>query len=61
MNDIADRASHRQELLARCRRERDELARLTTSTVTRWRARDLARALRIIRRVVHAFDPGLRD
>jgi hypothetical protein len=29
--------------------------------VTRWRARDLVRALRIIRRVVHAFDPGLRD
>jgi hypothetical protein len=59
MKDITDRASDREELLARCRRERDELARLTTSTVTRWHARDLVRALRLLRRVMRAFDPDL--
>jgi hypothetical protein len=45
----------REELLARCRRERNELAVLTSSVAGRLHMRDVTRALRLIRRVLRLF------
>jgi hypothetical protein len=45
----------REELLARCRRERNELAVLTSSVAGRLHVRDVARALRLVRRLLRVF------
>jgi hypothetical protein len=47
--------ARREELLARCRRERNELAVLTSSVAGRLHMRDVTRALRLIRRVLRLF------
>jgi hypothetical protein len=47
--------SRREELLVRCRRERDELAVLTSSVAGRMHVRDVARALRLVRRLLRVF------
>jgi hypothetical protein len=47
--------TRRDELLARCRRERDELAVLTSSVAGRLHVRDVARALRLVRRLLRVF------
>lgn len=53
MKDSAARPGYREELIARCRRERAELAGATGAAVSKLhRTRDLLRALRTVRRVV---------
>lgn len=42
----------RAELIERCRRQRARLASVTGSTIQRVHARDIGRALRIVRRVM---------
>jgi hypothetical protein len=45
----------REELLARCRRERDELALLTTSASSLFHARDALRTVRLLSRLLRLF------
>jgi hypothetical protein len=59
MNGSAARPTHREELLARCRRERAELAGATGAAVSRLhRTRDLLRTLRTIRSVFRFLQRG---
>lgn len=55
MSHRTSNPAYREELLARCRREREELRAMRSAAVSRLHLRDYVRALRMARRLLRMF------